>query len=77
MKSRVFDQLSAHTVEQLSQITDITKEGWDFDIAIVRSATKISRDFVDKAKRLKLVVRAGVGLDNIDVAYCKKRGSRS
>lgn len=48
----------------------------DFDILIVRSATKVDKDFIDAAKntRLKLVIRAGVGLDNIDIAYAVKNG---
>ena len=48
----------------------------DFDILIVRSATKVDKEFIDKAKktRLKLVIRAGVGLDNIDVDYAEKNG---
>lgn len=70
----MFDLLPAHTVEELRKITDVVEDGWDFDIAIVRSGTQVSKEFVDKAKRLKLVVRAGVGLDNVNLAYCKKRG---
>lgn len=48
----------------------------DFDILIVRSATKVDKEFIDKAKKtsLKLVIRAGVGLDNIDVDYAEKNG---
>lgn len=47
------------------------------DAIIVRSATKIDRDIIDMAKitnRLKLIVRAGVGLDNIDTSYATKLG---
>lgn len=48
----------------------------DFDVLIVRSATKVNKEFIDVAKgtRLKLVIRAGVGLDNIDVEYATKNG---
>ncbi|MDY0234804.1 MAG: D-2-hydroxyacid dehydrogenase [Gudongella sp.] len=48
----------------------------DFDILIVRSATKADREFIDAAKkaRLKLIIRAGVGLDNIDIPYAVKNG---
>ncbi|MDQ1280575.1 MAG: phosphoserine phosphatase [Thermoproteota archaeon] len=73
MKIRVFDSLNLQTVEELRKITDVIEDGWDFDIAIVRSATHVTKEFVDRAKRLKLVVRAGVGLDNVDLTYCKKR----
>ncbi len=48
----------------------------DFDILIVRSATKVDKELINRAKktRLKLVIRAGVGLDNIDVDYAEKNG---
>lgn len=49
----------------------------DFDVVIIRSATKIKKDVIDKAReggRLKLIIRAGVGVDNIDVAYALENG---
>ncbi len=45
----------------------------DADVLIVRSATKVTPELLSCAKNLKLVIRAGVGLDNIDQAECKKR----
>ncbi|NPB03943.1 MAG: hydroxyacid dehydrogenase [Thermotogae bacterium] len=41
---------------------------------IVRSRTKVDRNFIDSAPHLKLIVRAGVGLDNIDLKYARERG---
>ncbi len=46
----------------------------DYDILLVRSATKVTREVLDAAPNLKLVGRAGVGLDNIDTTYAKERG---
>jgi len=48
----------------------------DYDVMIVRSATKAYKDFIDAAKgtNLKLIIRAGVGLDNIDVEYATENG---
>lgn len=46
----------------------------DYHVIAVRSATKVTREVVNAAKNLKLVVRAGVGLDNVDAAACKERG---
>ncbi|MDD5022658.1 MAG: NAD(P)-dependent oxidoreductase [Candidatus ainarchaeum sp.] len=43
-------------------------------IIIVRSATKVNKELLGFAKNIKAVIRAGVGLDNIDVEECKKRG---
>jgi len=44
------------------------------EAVIVRSRTKVDRRFIDSAPRLRLVVRAGVGLDNVDLAYARERG---
>lgn len=49
----------------------------DYDCVIVRSATKITRPIIDAAmetERLKLIIRAGVGVDNIDVQYACEKG---
>jgi len=46
----------------------------DVDAMIVRSGVKITKEVIDAAKNLKLVVRAGVGFDNIDSAYAASKG---
>ena len=48
----------------------------EFDCLIVRSATKANKELIDAAKgsKLKLIIRAGVGLDNIDVQYAENNG---
>ncbi|UQU66154.1 phosphoglycerate dehydrogenase [Couchioplanes caeruleus] len=46
----------------------------DADAVIVRSATRIDAEAVAAAPRLKVVARAGVGLDNVDVAAATARG---
>jgi D-3-phosphoglycerate dehydrogenase len=45
-----------------------------FDCVVVRSATKITKEVIEAADNLKLVVRAGVGLDNVDQEAAKKKG---
>ncbi|MBC7349493.1 MAG: 3-phosphoglycerate dehydrogenase [Candidatus Aminicenantes bacterium] len=45
-----------------------------FEAAVVRSATKITRPVIEAGKDLKLLIRAGIGLDNIDVAAAKEKG---
>ena len=47
-----------------------------FEALAVRSSTKVTKSVIDAAKNLKLIVRAGVGLDNIDVACALARGIR-
>ena len=44
------------------------------EIILVRSATKIRKDLIDKCPSIKLIGRGGVGMDNIDVDYAKSSG---
>lgn len=53
---------------------DLAAELADADGVIVRSATKITADLIDKAPRLRVIGRAGVGVDNIDVRAATERG---
>src|SRR5688500_8536799 len=46
----------------------------EFDVLTVRSATKVRKPLIDVMTRTKLIVRAGVGLDNIDVEYAQAKG---
>ncbi len=46
----------------------------DVDGLTVRSATKVTKEVIDAAKKLKIIVRGGVGVDNIDVAYAESKG---
>ncbi len=46
----------------------------DYDAIVVRSVTKINEDFYERAKNLKVVGRAGNGIDNIDLPGATKRG---
>jgi D-3-phosphoglycerate dehydrogenase len=46
----------------------------DADAVVVRSATQVDAEVIDAAGRLKVVARAGVGLDNVDVAAATARG---
>ncbi len=46
----------------------------DFDAILVRSATQVRKDHIDACPGLKLIGRAGVGMDNIDVVYAREKG---
>jgi D-3-phosphoglycerate dehydrogenase len=46
----------------------------EFDGILIRSATKLTSDLIERADRLKVVGRAGVGVDNVDVDAATKRG---
>jgi len=44
------------------------------DVAITRSSTDVDEAFLENAKNIKAIVRAGVGVDNVDIDGCSKRG---
>jgi len=44
------------------------------DVVLVRSKTKVTREYLANAPNLKLVIRGGVGLDNVDIQACRERG---
>src|SRR6478735_8690408 len=46
----------------------------DYDALIVRSATKVTAEIVERATNLKVIGRAGVGVDNVDVDAATRRG---
>ena len=48
----------------------------DFDVVIVRSRTKLTKDLIEKASKCKIIARVGVGLDNIDQNAAKEKGIR-
>jgi len=48
----------------------------NFNIVIVRSRTKITKEMIDKAEQCKIIARVGVGLDNIDLDAAKARNIR-
>ncbi len=43
-------------------------------VLLVRSATKVRQDIIDNCPSLKIIGRGGVGMDNIDVDYARKKG---
>ncbi len=56
------------TLQELEQVIA------NYDAMVVRSRTKVREPLIDKATNLKLIIRGGVGLDNIDVKYAQSRG---
>ncbi|HII4482709.1 D-2-hydroxyacid dehydrogenase [Clostridium perfringens] len=58
-------------------IEDLKEKIKKVDCIVIRSATKITRELIDEAIKggnLKLIIRGGVGLDNIDVQYAEQNG---
>lgn len=64
-------------VEQFYEPEELKEQLKNFDAVVVRSATKVRQPIIDSALttgRLKLIIRGGVGVDNIDVDYARKNG---
>jgi len=87
MRVLVTDPLAPEAVELLRKAgheadvkkltpEDLLKVIHEYDALLVRSETKVTKPVLEAAKRLKVVGRAGVGVDNIDVEAAKARGIR-
>ena len=63
-------------VEQFYESEELGKALRGFDVVVVRSKTKVRAPHIDEAKgsNLKLLIRGGVGVDNIDVKYAEENG---
>jgi D-3-phosphoglycerate dehydrogenase len=46
----------------------------EYDGLVIRSATKVTEEIIDAADNLKVVGRAGIGLDNVDIPTASQRG---
>ena len=69
-------ELGHEVVEQYYEPDQLGKALCDFDAVVVRSKTKVRANHIDEAKgsKLKLIIRGGVGVDNIDVKYAEENG---
>ncbi len=59
---------------QFGEVTDDKSQLSTADIVLVRSKTKCTPEYIDSATNLKMIIRGGVGLDNIDLVYAKEKG---
>jgi D-3-phosphoglycerate dehydrogenase / 2-oxoglutarate reductase len=84
-KVLVAEKIGASGIELLEQHFDVeVKTDWadgelaerigEFDGILIRSATKLTADLIERGDRLRAIGRAGVGVDNVDVAAATKRG---
>jgi len=86
-KILVADPLDKEALEQLKSIpnfevtiktgmdeAELVKTIPDFHAAVVRGATKVTRKAIEAGRNLELIIRAGIGLDNIDVPAAKEKG---
>jgi len=86
-KILVADTLNPEALEELKSIPNFEvtlKTGMDedelvntiadFHVTVVRGATKITRRVIESASNLELIIRAGIGLDNIDLEAAQEKG---
>jgi len=81
MKIVIADRMEPEVVAEIQKLgsatvtpADLNGALADADALIVRSATKVTAGLLTHAPKLRIVARAGVGLDNVDKAACEKRG---
>jgi D-3-phosphoglycerate dehydrogenase len=85
-KILVCDKISSEAVDKLKSLghnvdvkigmtpEELTSTIPSFDAMIVRSATKVRKPIIDSAENLKVIIRGGVGIDNIDYEYARSKG---
>ena len=69
-------ELGHEVVEQFYESDDLGAAMCEFDAMVVRSKTKVRAPHIDVAtgSKMKLIIRGGVGVDNIDVKYAEEKG---
>jgi D-3-phosphoglycerate dehydrogenase len=72
--SDAFDPALPAKLEVFGEVTDDKDRLAEVDAVLVRSKTKCTQEYIDQAKNLRLIIRGGVGLDNIDVEYARSKG---
>lgn len=73
----ISDAFDASLPEKLAQFGEVTSDKNrlpEADVVLVRAKTKCTPEYIDQAKNLKLIIRGGVGIDNIDKAYAESKG---
>ncbi len=68
-----FDTSLPDRLRAFGEVTDDMTRLSEADAVLIRSKTKCTRAFIDEAANLKLIIRGGVGLDNVDRDYAAKR----
>ena len=72
--SDAFDSSLPERLAPFGEVFDDQGRMGEAEAILVRSKTKCTKDFIDKMPDLKLIIRGGVGIDNIDVAHAKEKG---
>ena len=71
--SDAFDPSLRDKLSQFGEATDDKSRLGEADVVLVRSKTKCTKEYIDSAVNLKLIIRGGVGIDNIDCEYAASK----
>jgi len=77
MKILIADAFDASLPKRLEKFGEVTSDMAGLgtaQILLIRSKTKVTKEMIEQAPALKLVIRGGVGLDNVDQPACKAKG---
>ena len=69
-----FDENMPKALARFGEVTNDQKRAPEAEIVLVRSKTKCTKEYIDAAPKCRLIIRGGVGLDNIDVPYAQSKG---
>jgi D-3-phosphoglycerate dehydrogenase len=72
--SDAFDPSLEGKLAQYGEVTTDKERLSEADIVLIRSKTKCTREYIEQALNLKMIIRGGVGTDNIDKVYCAEKG---
>ena len=72
--SDAFDSGLPDKLKKFGEVTDDKSRVPEAEVILIRSKTKVTKEYIDGAPKLKLVIRGGVGLDNVDLVYAKEKG---
>ena len=72
--SDAFDPSLPEKLAKFGEVTDDKARLPEADVVLIRSKTQATREYIDEAKNLKMIIRGGVGTDNIDKPYCAEKG---
>ncbi len=72
--SDAFDSTLPQLLSKYGEVTDDKGRVAEAEVVLIRSKTKVTKEYIDSAPNLKLVIRGGVGLDNVDQDYTKTKG---
>ncbi|NCD05630.1 MAG: hydroxyacid dehydrogenase [Spirochaetia bacterium] len=72
--SDAFDASLADKLSVFGEVTDDKSRLSEANVVLVRSKTTCTKEYIDQAPNVKLIIRGGVGIDNIDKDYAESKG---